>query len=197
MELESIAEVVDQFGYVGLFLWLWLGVFGAPIPNEVIVLTVGFISSSEVLVIGYAFFVVYLGIVCALTTTYLLGRCVGSPLLLQLKKYKRFSHSIDRSLNFMNKYHTFSLPLSYFLPGLRNLVPFLYGVSKLKYKTFAILAYSAAFVWTVALFQIGYWFGEEIDTLRIYFREAVLVGLAGLGVTAYFIWRKRKRVREH
>ncbi|HWO77191.1 MAG TPA: DedA family protein [Bacillus sp. (in: firmicutes)] len=194
MDLETLESILDEFNYIGLFLWLWLGVFGAPIPNEVIVMTIGFASSTDVLISPYAFITVYLGIVGALTTCYLLGRLLGKPLLKWMKQKKRINHSLEKAIRFMNKYHTFSLPLSYFLPGFRNIVPFLYGLSKLSYKKFALLSYSAALVWVTGVFFLGYWFGEEIDSNQIVIEEIVIVALAILIVlTVLMVWKRKKR----
>lgn len=194
MELEIIHDLVDQFGYIGLFLSLWLGVFGAPVPNEIIVMTVGLVSSSEVLVVWKAWIAVYTGIVCALTSCYLLGRLLGNPLLNWLKGKKRLNHSVQNAIRFMNKYHTYSLPFSYFFPGLRNFVPFLYGMSRLRFKTFALLAYSASGIWVTIFFSLGFWFGEEMDTITLLLNEILFIGMALL-VLAFVLLLWKKRIR--
>ncbi|MET3699459.1 membrane protein DedA with SNARE-associated domain [Bacillus oleivorans] len=194
MDLESLQSILDQFNYFGLFLWLWLGVFGAPIPNEIIVMTIGFASSTDLLISPYAFIAVYLGIVGALTTCYLLGRLLGKPLLKWIKQKKRLNQSLEKAIRFMNKHHTFSLPLSYFLPGFRNFVPFLYGISKLSYKKFALLSYSAALVWVTGVFFLGYWFGEEIDTIQLVIEEIIIVaGAILILLTVFLVWKRKKR----
>ncbi|GIN62044.1 putative membrane protein YbfM [Robertmurraya siralis] len=194
MELDFILDLIESSGYLGLFLWLWLGVFGAPLPNELIVMTIGIAASQAVLNPIAAFLVTFGGIVAALTTAYLLGRFVGSPLLPFLKKRKRFSKVIERSLNVMNKYHSYSLTMSYFIPGLRNFVPFLYGVSKLSFKTFMLFAYSGAFVWLIIMFSLGYWFGDHKE--RIFQMETELLLIVAVLTTSYFILKLIKRKRK-
>ncbi|MGG0716080.1 DedA family protein [Robertmurraya massiliosenegalensis] len=195
MELEFILDLIESSGYIGLFLWLWLGVFGAPLPNELIVMTIGIAASQVVLNPIATFLVTYGGIVAALTTAYLLGRFVGGPLLPFFKKRKRFAKVIERSLNVMNKYHSYSLTFSYFIPGLRNFVPFLYGVSKLPFKTFLLFAYSGALAWLSIMFSLGYWFGDHRE--RIFQMETEFLFVGAFLVATYFIFkliqRKRKR----
>ncbi|WML47090.1 VTT domain-containing protein [Neobacillus sp. PS3-34] len=87
------------------------------------------------------------GIFAALTTSYLLGRFVCRPLLRFFKKRQRFANVLETSLQLMDKYRKFSLLLSYFIPGLRSFVPFLYGFSRLPFRSFALYAYSGAFIW--------------------------------------------------
>ncbi|MDF1508378.1 DedA family protein [Robertmurraya sp. DFI.2.37] len=194
MELDFILDLIESSGYLGLFLWLWLGVFGAPLPNELIVMTIGIAASQVVLNPIVTFFVTYGGIVAALTTAYLLGRFVGRPMLPFLQKRKRFSKVIERSLNVMNKYHSYSLTFSYFIPGLRNFVPFLYGVSKLPFKTFLLFAYSGAFAWLVIMFSLGYWFGDHKE--RIFQMETEILFIAAVLIASYFILKLIKRKRK-
>ncbi|PLR79361.1 DedA family protein [Bacillus sp. V3-13] len=194
MDLEFILNIIEEGGYSGLFLWLWLGIFGMPVPNEVIVMTVGLATSQGVLNPILTFFVVYIGILTALTTIYALGHFLGRPLLRMFAKKKKFSKSIEKSLYLIEKYHAFSLSFSYFLPGVRNFVPFLYGSSRLPYKSFALFAYSGAFVWLLIMFTLGYMFGEEIDTIMQYGKELLLIlGVCAAIYVSFKMYRKKRR----
>jgi membrane-associated protein len=177
MEMDFIMEVTEDYGYIGLFLWLWLGIFGIPVPNEVIISTIGFLSFERVLHPVIAFLVTYSGMVSALTTCYVLGRFVGRPFLHFFESRKRFSRKIDSSFKLIERYHAFSLSLSYFLPGFRNFVPFLYGVSKYSFKSFMFFSYGGALVWLTIVFLIGYYFNDHLETILLYGNE-VLIGLA-------------------
>lgn len=198
MELEFILDIIEKGGYVGLFLWLWLGVFGAPLPNEIIAMTVGLAASEDVLHPVVTFFVTYGGILSALSTAYLLGRFIGRPLLPFFLKKKRFSKVIKRSFKVMEKYHSYSLSVSYFIPGLRNFVPFLYGVSKLPFKTFALFAYSGAFVWLSITFSLGYWFGDHKEKIFQLEKEFLILGCMVLGVYIVFTlfkWKRKQKLK--
>ncbi|KON86500.1 hypothetical protein AF332_06445 [Sporosarcina globispora] len=197
MELELILEIIENNGYLGLFLWLWVGVFIFPVPNELIVMTVGLSSSLKTLHPVLAFIVIYLGILAALSTCYTIGRLIGRPLLKYFYKSKRMSKTIDASLKLMEKYHAFSLSFSYFVPGIRNFLPFLYGFCKLPFKKFALFAYSGALIWLSVTFTLGYIFGDHIDTIIKHEKE-LLIGLAAVAVL-FFIFRfsRRKRRKEH
>lgn len=198
MELEFILDLIEKGGYLGLFLWLWLGVFGAPIPNEIIAMTVGLAASDDVLHPVVTFFVTFAGIVAALTTAYSLGRFIGRPLLSFFQKKKRFSKVIVRSLKVMDKYHSYSLSFSYFIPGVRNFVPFLYGVSKLPLKTFALFAYTGAFVWLSITFSLGYWFGDHKEKIFQMEKEILIFGCIAVGLYLVFTllkWKRRQKLK--
>ncbi|WP_080844270.1 DedA family protein [Cytobacillus gottheilii] len=198
MELEVILDMIENNGYIGLFMWLWVGVFVFPVPNEVITMTVGLASSLGVLHPAGAFAAVYGGIVAALTTAYTLGRVIGRPLLSYFEKRERFSKPIQKSMKIMDQYHALSLSISYFIPGVRNFLPFLYGFSKLPYKTFALFAYSGALLWLSIVFPLGLLFGDHIETIVAHEQEIlILLGIILLFFVSFkLIRRKRTKKRE-
>jgi membrane-associated protein len=192
MDLELVINIIEDNGYFGLFLWLWFGVFVIPVPNEVILMTVGLASAKGSMNPILAFLVTYLGISAAFTSSYLTGRVIGRRLLRLLGKKKRFANSIESAMKLMEKYHAFSLSLSCFAPGLRYLVPLLYGFSRLPIKTFALFAYSGAVVWVSIIFMLGYLFGDKMDIVMKYNKEFWLVILAFVIISTIFVYRRRK-----
>jgi len=195
LDLEFILNLVKTNGYMGLFLWLWLGVLVFPVPNEVIIMSVGYATSQALLHPFIAFFVVYLGIIASLTTYYIVGRLVGSPLLNYLKKKKRFSKTIDKSLKIMDKYHSLSLLFSYFLPGVRTFLPLLYGISLLSYKKFVLFAYSGALLWLLIAYSVGFLFGEHIDTILLYGQELITLLIIILLMGIFIKVKKRRKAK--
>lgn len=186
MDIDLILNTIEENGYLGLYFTLWLGIFGMPIPNEVIITTIGFAASQNVLNPITMFLVTYCGILSALTTCYLLGRFIGRPILAFFEKRKRFSKKIKKSLKLIERYHAFSLSLSYFLPGVRNFVPFMYGVSRLPFKTFIVFSYLGAFFWLMIMFSAGFWFNEYLEPILLFGKE-LLAGIAGISILVLFI----------
>ncbi|MDZ5472090.1 DedA family protein [Bacillus sp. 31A1R] len=198
MELDFILKLIEEGGYIGLFLWLLVGVFIVPVPNELIVMTIGLAASLQVLNPVIAFFVTYSGIITTLTVSYLLGKYVGRPLLSTIEKRERFSKKLEKSKNTMDKYHSYSLLLSCFLPGMRILVPFLYGTAKIPFKTFALFAYSGALIWLMIFFSLGYWFGDHKEKIVQHEKEVfffIVIALFIYIVQKVIRKKKKERVR--
>ena len=194
MESE-ILHILSELGYIGIFLWLWLGMFGVPIPNEVIVTTVGYLSTTPYLQFEKVFVIGYLGIVASLSTSYLLGRLLGGKLVAYLKKKSGTKSSIRKALYLIKKYHVYSLIISYFIPGVRNFVPFLYGMMRLSYFRFALLSYSTAFVWFSLFFLLGRMTGLHED-LSIYVTVGAIFMISLGSFVINWINRKRRQVKE-
>jgi membrane protein DedA with SNARE-associated domain len=193
MELDFILDIIEKNGYIGLFLWLWIGVIGIPVPNEIIAMTVGFAASQKVLHPFETFVTTYLGILAAITTSYLVGKFIGIRLLPFLKKREHFAKNIDKSLKLIERYHAHSLSFSYFIPGLRNFVPFLYGLSGLPYRPFAFFAYLGVLLWLTIAFSLGYWFGDHQEKIVEFETEFMIFAGIVVGCYLIIIYIKKKR----
>ncbi|WP_163098838.1 DedA family protein [Peribacillus alkalitolerans] len=177
MEIESFIRWLTDFGYMGLFLYLWVGIFAFPIPNEILIISISIAASNGMMHPIWTFITAYFGIVGALTTAYLLGRVFGRKILMFLIKKPKFKRMYHRSNRLLKRYHAFSLSISYFIPGIRLLLPFIFGFSKLPFKKFALYAYSGAMVWLCTYYITAYFIGDEIKGLFKYEK----------GATAFFV----------
>ena len=88
MELHELLSYIEQYGYWALFFCLWLGIIGMPIPDEMIVMSGGFVSSLGILSVIPAFLLTYLGVVSGLSLGYILGKIFGTKVLDKLMKRK-------------------------------------------------------------------------------------------------------------
>jgi len=195
MDIGILLQFFEENGYVGLFLWLWLGIFGLPVPNEIISMSVGLASSQKVLNSYLTFIVTLAGIFAALTTSYVMGRFVGRPLLKFFTKRQKFANAIDTSLKLMDKYKAQSLLLSYFVPGLRTFVPFLYGFSRLSFRNFTLYAYSGAFIWLSLMYSAGFLFGDHLEEIVQYGKKAIILGVLVVGAAGmvWVLWKKTRK----
>ncbi|MFZ3589571.1 DedA family protein [Bacillus sp. DJP31] len=193
MDLETAFTFVDQYGYFALFLILWIGFFGIPVPNEVIVMTSGFVTSKGLLATMPAFLVTYCGVVMSLTTLYVLGRFFFFPLQKRFLHRPKYQQHILKASQLIEKYGPMALVAGYCLPGVRHFVPFMTGSTKMAYRTFAIYAYVTAAVWTSLFFFLGFTFGNQMDVIlkNIYMAGIPLVLVIVL-ILFVFNWRRNK-----
>ncbi|MFD1778799.1 DedA family protein [Fredinandcohnia salidurans] len=197
MDLSEIVSIIQENGYIGLYLWLWVGAFIIPIPNEVIVSTIGFFASEDVFVPWRIFLVTYAGILTAVTTSYIFGRFAGHAMVVLLNKQNKMRKKIDRGLSLIEKYNTFALAFCYFVPGFRILFPFLFGFSKLSFLKFATTLYTAIFVWVSIIFSVGYFAGEEfIDGFIKYYDIVIGIAVAALVVFVLVKIKKTRKLRK-
>ncbi|NOU96443.1 DedA family protein [Paenibacillus sp. LMG 31456] len=165
MNYDMLLSMIGQYGYAALFFALWLGIVGMPVPDEVIVMTGGAVTANGILQVVPAFIVTYLGVISGLSLGYVLGRFIGKPVIEKLKRKKKMEKYLIASENLIEKYGSFALVISYFLPVVRHVVPYIVGLNKMTFPRYALLSYSTGFVWTLVFFTAGRLFGDYIDEL--------------------------------
>ncbi|HEB2434509.1 TPA: DedA family protein [Bacillus cereus] len=164
MELHELLSYIEQYGYWALFFCLWLGIIGMPIPDEMIVMGGGFVSSVGILSVVPSFVLTYLGVVSGLSLGYILGKVFGTKVLHKLMKKKKAKYLI-KSQEMVDKYGQYALVTSYFIPVVRHIVPYLVGMNNMSFKTYALYYYTTGFVWTLVYFVLGSLFGQHIERI--------------------------------
>lgn len=199
MDMGLIFQWVSEYGYFALFLCLWLGIAGMPIPDEVIVMTGGMISSLGLLKEFPAFLMVYAGVISGLSIGYLVGRGIGAPIIERLFiKRKRF---LNIANHLVEKYGPWALCISYFFPIIRHLVPYLVGMNRMPYYKYASYSYTTGLVWTLVFFSLGGIFGIDpgeiglwIEKYKLYWIGIPLVILIIVLLMNYRKIKERKEV---
>lgn len=164
MELHELLSYIEQYGYWALFFCLWLGIIGMPIPDEMIVMSGGFVSSLGILNVIPAFVLTYLGVVSGLSLGYILGKIFGTKVLDKLMKKKKAKYLL-KSQQMVEKYGHYALVTSYFIPVVRHIVPYLVGMNNMSFKMYALYSYTTGFVWTLVYFVLGSLFGQHINKI--------------------------------
>ncbi|MGM0714132.1 DedA family protein [Brevibacillus parabrevis] len=201
MIVDMLTESVGQFGYFALFFMLWLGIVGMPIPDEVIVLSAGVLTSLGILHVFPAFVATYLGVVSGLSLGYVLGRWLGAPALNWIGKKKGMNKYVDRAQALLDRYGSYALCISYFLPVVRHVVPYLVGIGKMTFRRYALFSYTTGLVWTLVLFFAGNLMGNNVENLNAFvgmFNQTLVVTAVGLVILAaisyygYTLWKRQK-----
>ena len=158
MEFETL---LSEYGYASLYIVLSLGLFGLPIPNEVVVMSGAAASSNGLLEPIPAFLITYLGVCTALTFGYLAGQWIGFPVLRWIGKSFKSGRYIDKTQQLVDKHGSYALLFSYFLPVVRHIMPFVVGANGMRYPKFALFAYLGGLVWVLVYFITGHVVGEH------------------------------------
>ena len=201
MEVNELSNLIGNYGYAALFFCLWLGIVGMPIPDEVIVMSGGIVSSIGILLPIPAFLLTYLGVVSGLSIGYILGRIMGVKVVDRVLAKQKNKHLL-KAQNLLEKYNHYALVLSYFIPFVRHIVPYLVGINKMSFKRYALYSYSTGFFWTLFYFLLGASFGEYIELIAdLAFHYGLWFGiLLGIGIFAYILYNKTntfRRSRRH
>ncbi|ASI85933.1 MULTISPECIES: DedA family protein [Bacillus cereus group] len=194
MELHELLSYIEQYGYWALFFCLWLGIIGMPIPDEMIVMSGGFVSSLGILNVIPAFLLTYLGVVSGLSLGYILGKIFGTKVLDKLMKKKKAKYVV-KSQEMVEKYGHYALVTSYFIPVVRHVVPYLVGMNNMSFKTYALYSYTTGFLWTLVYFVLGSLFGQHIESIvAVAIEYGLYFGVIVFIVTGILYLYRQKRI---
>lgn len=196
MDLSFFMEIVKEYGYVSMFIFNWLLLFGMPIPNEVAAAFSGVLTEVSYFQPVYAFISAYLGLITSNTFAYFIGRFFGHKLLDRLSRTK-LKKPIEGFSGFLEKRGEIAISFSFFLPGIRWAMPYVVGANKYPFLLYMLFAYTAGFAWMLVYFNLGrtfpYAYNSILDHLQgflILLSLAVLVLL--LGGYFYKQWKAQK-----
>ena len=160
--METIALWISHYGYIAIFSLLALGIVGFPAPEEWLLTFTGYLTYKDTLHLLPAFAAVSLGSMCGITVSYILGRSLGSYVILRYGRVFRITQQdLDKAQTWFSRFGVWVLFFGYFIPGVRHLTAITAGASKLRYFLFSIFVYAGALIRAATFMGLGYCFGEE------------------------------------
>jgi membrane protein DedA with SNARE-associated domain len=116
-----------------------------------------------------------------------------------LHKYGRYLSITDEKLQrvkeWFNRGGKWTLPVGYFIPGVRHLTAYVAGASRLQYPIFALFAYAGGLIWSVTFILLGYFIGEGWENIPAEIESKLLIALGVLvavGIVFYVLKKLRK-----
>ena len=187
--IQRMTEYLERQSYFGVFFLLFLGAFGPSPPEEVILLIAGFLVFKKVAKFPFMIGAELLGIVISDSILYGFGRLFGNSLDKHRFMKKIFPPAKVRKIKeSFNKYRYRYLFLARYLYGLRPVVFFTAGASKMKIGPFVLTDLAASLVNCLAWTGLGLLFGGRIDDAIRFSREweGILLGVA-VALILYFV----------
>jgi membrane protein DedA with SNARE-associated domain len=195
---------ISHYGYIGIFSLLMLGVFGVPFPDESLLTFSGYLASKGHLHILPTIIVAFLGSIVGMTLNYVVGRTLGLVAIREYGHHVRLTpEKMERVSDWFDRFGKWTLPISYFIPGIRHLSAFVAGASKLRFSVFTLFAYSGGFLWILTFTLMGYFLGHKSANRTAQFTNfLIFAGIVLLFIALYLYIQqemdksKRKRMKE-
>lgn len=192
--MEIISEWITHYGYFGLFSLLMLGIVGLPVPDETLLTFAGYLVFKGQLALPATLISAFLGSACGITLSYGLGRSLGFYLI---HRYGRYVFITPERLDAVHRWFLlrgkWSLPIGYFIPGVRHLTAYVAGTSRLEIATFAAYAYTGALVWSSGFILLGYFLGDQWDNVLIKLQDNIVVGTIVVILILVIVWILKKK----
>lgn len=195
--LGLISSYIEHFSYLGLFAVLMLCGLGMPIPEDVVLLTGGYLVHRGITRYPITLAVSLLGVVAGDNSLFFMGRHFGSGLVryFSIGRPGRKSQ-IERIEGFMQRHGHRAIFYARFLAGLRALVYLSAGSFGVRPTVFLLYDLLGAVISVPIVVTLGYVFGKQLELLVRYIGgfERLIMVVALLCVAVYgtrlLVWRK-------
>ena len=194
--METFSHWITNYGYAGLFACLVLGIVGLPIPDETLLSFAGYLVFKHKLNLKLTILTAFIGTTCGITVSYLLGRSIGLWLIHKYGKYVSITdEKMQRTLEWFDRVGKWSLPVGYFIPGVRHLTAYVAGAAKLQPRIFAAYAYTGGLLWSLTFIMLGYFLGRGWEKVPGQIEnKLVIVVFIGAGLLVlWFLWTRFKK----
>lgn len=193
--MDAIIEAFSTYGYIIIFICAFFGIVGIPAPEESLLVIIGMACVSGDVSFTLAALTALLGTMLGMIVGYFLGARLGRPLM------DRWGHFIgftpERWERVEKRYverSRLTIMGAFYLPGIRQISPYVAGVARLRKPLFLSYATLGATLWVVPYLAAGYLIGSTFNIPPIYVSSIgfILFGIFIVHLIIQYIKKKWK-----
>jgi membrane-associated protein len=161
--MDQYAGYIITYGYFAIFLFLYLGITGIPSPEESFMVFVGLTISQGSLNLYHSIILAFLGVTMGMISAYAIGYVVGKPLIHRFGKFIGLPpHRFKKATEKFKKNANWAIITGFFIPGIRQINPYMAGISRIPFFMFFLMSSIGGFIWTVTVILIGAFLGNRV-----------------------------------
>ena len=164
---DFILNLIDNFGYFGMFIGMVLEAVIIIIPSELILATGGILAASGNFNFWVTFLVGLLGSVFCAIVIYYMGYFGGRSFV---KKYGKYffmkEEDISKSDEWYSKYGLIAAAVGRNIPIVRTLISLPIGIARISFIKFLIYTTIGSIPWTFIFVYFGYSLGNNWIVLK-------------------------------
>jgi membrane protein DedA with SNARE-associated domain len=193
-----MTEWLDTWGYLGIFLLVFVGNFGVPVPEETVLLVAGFMAGRGDLDLGKLYLVGIVSAVIGDASGFAFGRIGGQRLFERLALRFRFVRDrYGRLQDFFAIHGSKAVFMARFVAGARFLAGPMAGAAGMPFLRFLGWNVLGALTWCSLVVTVGYLVGDELGWVIFTAHRAAHWIALGLGVVLLaaallFYWRRMR-----
>ncbi len=203
--MENFAiEMIEDYGYFGVMLLMFIESIFPPIPSEVVLSFAGFVSTRTDMTPFGSVIYATAGSVLGAILLYILGNKLGHSGIRDFarrheSKTRIKYENIDKAVSVYRKHQKKAVFFCRMVPVVRSLISIPAGFSQMNFGIFLSLTVLGTVIWNSVMVTLGYKLGElwiEADHyIRYYSKIAVLV-FAAVFIIYIIVSKIRKRRKE-
>lgn len=201
---NGIISIINSFGYLGIFLLIFIENIFPPIPSEVVLLFGGALTLSTSMNVPLVIVFATFGSLAGAVVLYGLGRILKAERLKTLfaGKFGQVMHLkpeyVNRSARWFSRYQNKAVFICRCIPLMRSLISIPAGCNEMNIPLFLVLTMIGSTVWNTALVLSGAFLGSAWESALPYLSQYSIVAvivciIAAFGYAAWKIFRKREK----
>jgi membrane protein DedA with SNARE-associated domain len=137
--ISLIVNFINEIGYLGIFIGMFLESTIIPIPSEVVMIPAGIASSKGLMNIYTVTIIGTFGNILGAVFSYFLALTLGRKIILKIGKYFFIKpETIEKIEIFFKKYGSISVFIGRLLPGFRHFISLPAGLARMDFKLFLL-----------------------------------------------------------
>lgn len=201
---EIMLSIMEQFGYLGVFLLIAIENIFPPIPSEAVLLFGGFMTTQAQLNIVIMIIAATLGSLIGGIVLYFVGKIFNKERLKKMisgkigKLLRLKVEDIDKADKWFDEKGNKTVFFCRFIPIVRSLISIPAGMSEMPFGKFLLYTTAGSAIWNTVLLTIGNQLGENWANMLTVFEQyshitlivlAIIFVLGGL----LFYWKKTNK----
>ena len=191
--MEMLFKLLAEHVYIILFVSLILEFAALPLPGETMMVVAGIMAYNNHgsyigMIVASA-----LGTVLGMQFSYEVGRRLGTKAVDKYGSYIGLTpYRMTKAADFFNRFGNIVIVIAYFLPGVRHILGYFSGISRINAKRFHVYSTVGGILWVVVFITLGYVLGPSaphaFKLLHKYGTMLFIVAIAALFI--YLIFKK-------
>ena len=195
---DFVMSLINNYGYMGMFMGMVLEAVIIVIPSEAILATGGILASKKIFSLGGAFFTGLIGSVFCAIVIYFMGYFGGKPFIKKFGKYFFMKEEdLEKSDSWFNRYGMIGALIGRNFPIIRTLISLPIGIMRLSFFKFLVYTIIGSVPWTFLFVYLGYTLGNSwilVSAKMSYLKIPIKVLLCVLLILYFYKKIRRNKV---
>lgn len=160
--LSTIIQHYGVWTYLILFLVIFLetGVVVTPfLPGDSLLFAAGAFAATGAFDVVWLFLLLFVAAVIGDTLNYRIGYAIGPRAFQAQNRFLKQEH-LERTHRFYERHGGKTIVMARFIPIIRTFAPFVAGIGRMRYGSFAFYNVFGGLLWTGSFIFGGYYFGN-------------------------------------
>ena len=195
-----LLNIINQFGYFGIFIGMAIESSFFPFPSEIILIPAGALVAQGEMSFILVFLAGLSGALIGASFNYILALFLGRTAVdFLIQKYGKLFFISEKKLRktdiYFKKHGEVTTFVGRLIPGIRQLISLPAGFARMNFLKFILFTALGAGIWNLILIYIGYFFGNNFELIILNMNIVILFFLVFslIILLIYFLWKKKNK----